>query len=70
MRTSEFIKKFCVNTCCPYYNHDYGCRSCIGEECYEAFNSRLWRGKTMCERIDMFCEKRLKIKNINKNKKL
>lgn len=67
MRTSEFIKKFCIYTFCPYFNHDYGCRAYIGEECDEAFNSGRWHGKTMCERIDEFCEKRRKNKNIDKN---
>jgi hypothetical protein len=70
MRTSEFIKNVCVNTCCPYFHYDYGCRAYYDEECDEALYSQYWRGKTMRERIDMFCEKRLKIKNINKNKKL
>lgn len=66
MRTAEFIKKFCAYGFCPYFDSDCGCRAYLDEECDEAFYSRLWRGKTMRERVDEFCEKRLKIKNINK----
>lgn len=66
MRTSEFIKKVCVDTFCPYFDSDYGCRAYLGEECDEAFHRRQWHGKTMRERIDEFCAKRLKNKNINK----
>lgn len=66
MRTSKFIKYVCVDTFCPYFNHDYGCRAYHDEECDEAFYSKHWRGKTMRERVDEFCEKRLKNKNINK----
>ena len=60
MRTSEFIEKFCAYGFCPYFDYDYGCRAYLGEECDEAFHSRRWHGKTMRERVDEFCEKRLK----------
>ncbi len=68
MRTAEFIKKFCTYGFCHYFDSDYGCRAYLGEECDEAFHSKHWHGKTMRERIDEFCEKRLKNKNINKNR--
>ena len=68
MRTSEFIKNFCSGSFCPDFDYDYGCRAYIGEECDEAFNSGFWRGKSMCERINEFCEKRLKNKNKNNKK--
>lgn len=68
MRTPEFIKYVCVDTFCPYFDYNYGCRAYLDEECDAAFYSKHWRGKTMRERIDEFCEKRLKNKNINKNR--
>ena len=45
MRTSDFIKYVCIDTFCPYFNHDHGCRAYHDEECDEAFYSKHCMGK-------------------------
>jgi hypothetical protein len=63
MTTREFIKTNCVGTFCPDYDRDNGCRAYDGEECDEAFTHPLWRGKSMRERVDVFCLTRRAGKN-------
>lgn len=58
MKTADFIKEYCVGTWCPDFDHRYGCRAYIGEECDEAYGYPRWRGLKMSDRVTMFCEKK------------
>ena len=58
MKVDEFIRRNCVGSTCPNFNWEFGCGAYGGEECDAAFCQPTWRGKTMRDRIDEFCEKR------------
>ncbi len=60
MKTTDFIKRHCVRETCPNFDYCDGCHAYGGEECGAAFSHPIWRGLSMVDRINMFCEKKRK----------
>ena len=57
MRTEEFVKTYCIGSWCPNFEST-GCRAYLDEECDEAYWHPRWRGKSMVERIDEYCQRK------------
>ena len=55
MTTKEFIDTHCKGRC-PHFNRNWGCGAYAGEECDAAFCYPHWRGLSMRQRVDDFCE--------------
>ena len=54
MRTSDFIKAHCSK--CEDFDQRTGCQCCEGEECDSAFHEPKYRGRSMRDRVDDFCQ--------------
>jgi len=74
MKTTDFIKRYCIGTTCPNFDCLDGCHAYIGEECDAAFNHQSWHGLKMVDRVNMLCENRckntLKVKNVDKKRRI
>ena len=55
MRTKEFIETHCKYRC-HLFDKKQGCDAYAGEECDAAFLHPTWRGLTMRQRVDDYCE--------------
>lgn len=55
MRTKAFIESNCKYRC-PHFDSKWGCGAYAGEECDAAFLHSRWRGLSMRQRIEDYCE--------------
>ena len=60
VRTADFIKRYCIGTTCPDFDHRDGCHAYAGDECDAAYNHPRWRGWNMADRVTNLCERRQK----------
>ena len=60
MKTTDFIKRYCIGMTCPDFDNRYGCRAYLDEECDEAYSYPKWHGLKMADRVSILCEKRHK----------
>jgi len=59
MTVKDFLATHCKGRC-PHFDRNWGCEAYDGEECDAAFCHPRWRGLTMRQRIEDYCEKNQK----------